>query len=908
MSHTAPFSFEIYKCSAGSGKTYTLVQSYLCLALKDAKDAKYFRCILAITFTNKAANEMKTRVVDALKMLAENEGKTTPLSQYLCEYLGIDADELQRRATNTLSAVLHNYSEFAISTIDSFVHRLVRSFARDLNFKQNFEIELDSNMLIEKSVDLLISQIGTNEKLSEVLVDFAKTKAENDTYWDVQRELEKFSRQLFQENSRPFVDVLNHYTPHDFEQVKTHLKNKINEFEQEIKENAAAAIDVLQQNNLSKNDFAQKEKGIGNFFYKILQQPDNEPNTYDLKAIYDDNWYSKANKNTDVAYRIEQVKHVLSYHFEAVRTLQAEQLPDYKLYVSLLKNLHALTVLSEINTQLKSYQESKNIVHISEFNHAISQSIADQPVPYIYERLGEKYSHFLIDEFQDTSILQWQNLLPLIENALAEQQYSMVVGDGKQAIYRFRGGEVEQLASLPRIYSPHLLTPAQQGYQHVLNDSSQELTLNTNYRSQREIVAFNNAFFDFCNLFLPENFKNIYENVAQAHLPKKQGGLVQIEFFDHETTTEAVCQRTLDTLYQLIEDGFRLSDIAILVRGIKEGNEVAQFLVSNGIDVISSDSLLLAAHRNVRFLVSLMRLLLDDTDTVAIAEVLYFIKNDLNQPTLTEQKIIELVQSRSLAQLEAACADLGFYLPTAAARKLPIYELTEQLVRSFNLHQQADAYIQGFLNLVLSFAQTENGNIHEFLDYWQEKSKNFTLTMPENAEAITLMTIHKSKGLQFPVVILPFADWETDKINANQYLWVNLTHNKDLAVQVALLPANQLQKTELADQFEEEQHKTILDNLNILYVALTRPEERLYIFSTQTKTATQTTVCKWLTEYLAMTGYYNEGQMVYQFGNADVFVPKISTSTSQDVRLEGFVSTDWNEKINLRSIAIKVAE
>ena len=891
--------FEIYKSSAGSGKTYTLVKSYLSLALQ-SDDARYFSKILAITFTNMAANEMKNRVIEALKSLGSGS-KTTPLGTELCAILGISPEELRHRATQTLSQILHNYSEFAVSTIDAFVHRLVRSFARDLNFKQNFEIELDSGMLIEKAVDLLINQIGTNEFLSAVLVDYAKFKAEEDQFWDIQRDLEQFSRELFQENSRAFVEALSTYQPQDFMDLKAYLKTKISGFELSITEVAQAAIRSIEAAGLQKNDFWYAAAGIGNFFYAVNQMPDKEPGTRVTDTIAKNTWYSKAT-SIDIQAKIHQIKDGLEQHFERINHIQTQALPDYRLHVGLYKNLHALTVLSEINAQLKSYQESKNMVHISEFNHAISQNIALEPVPYIYERLGEKYNHFLIDEFQDTSVLQWQNLLPLIENSLSQNQYSMVVGDGKQAIYRFRGGEVAQIAELPQMYSPQPLNELQLTYENTLVQNSKELNLNTNYRSQKEIVAFNNGLFAFCEGFLDENTKKIYHKSAQEYLPNKQGGMVEISFFDKEIGSPAIYQKTLDSLEKLVEDGFLPADIVLLVRTTQQGNDLAQFLVAHGVEVISSDSLLLSRHKTIKFLLALMRIFLDATDPVAIAEVLYYIQMDLGQKELTEEKIAELIAAKKLTEIEKVLAQLGYFLDAKKTSKLPIYELVEQLLRCFGLQDTADAYLQAFLNLVLGFSQKENGNLYEFLDFWGEKSSHFSLTMPEGLQAVTIMTIHKSKGLQFPVVILPFCDWDTEKIKPSKYLWLNLDYNQELAVNLALLPANQLQKTEFVDQFDDEKNKTILDNLNILYVALTRPEQRLYLFSTKSESQS---VYKWLRDYLAVLGIYQENKTVYQLGNADIYAPKRPTKTN-DVRTTGFISTDWNERIALKQLAISL--
>jgi ATP-dependent exoDNAse (exonuclease V) beta subunit len=425
-------SFTVYKSSAGSGKTFTLVKEYLCLVIVNPYR---FRSVLAITFTNKAADEMKQRILQTLNLLSDyqnlNAAKLEKLNYLLPELkkqTGLTEAEIIRNSQLTLSLILHNYSNFAISTIDSFVHKIVRTFANDLNLPVNFSVELDGENLISQAVDLLINQLGNQELLTDFLFDYAKTKIDEDKSWHIETDLKAFARILLEEESQLKIEKLNKLDLTDFKLILNKLNRLTNEFIENI---AAKGIEVRNQiklHNIPHEAFYQGKNGISAYFDKIANKQISKPNRYVGNTIEENKWTSAKASSIDKA-SIESIKDFITSKYYELLIIFDNNYETYIIRNAIQKNIYSLALLNEIEKFIKEIRENEYTVHISEFNKRISEIVINEPIPFIYERLGEKYKHFLIDEFQDTSVLQWLNLLPLIDNSLAEDQFNMIVGD-----------------------------------------------------------------------------------------------------------------------------------------------------------------------------------------------------------------------------------------------------------------------------------------------------------------------------------------------------------------------------------------------------------------------------------------------------------------------------------------------
>ncbi|NTW32413.1 MAG: UvrD-helicase domain-containing protein, partial [Bacteroidetes bacterium] len=629
--------FKVYKSSAGSGKTFTLVREYIILALKKPDQ---FRHILAITFTNKAAGEMKERIIHYLRELSAD---TPDINSVACKFLlpdiiketNLNEKEIFFKARQVLNSILHNYSDFAICTIDSFVHRIIRSFAHDLKIPLNFEVEMDIEKIISEAIDLLISKVGTDELLTKILVEFTEAKTDDEKSWHIENDLQTFAKQLFKEDNFLHLEKIRSLSISDFLEIRKKIVKLISFFENEITKTSKEAKELIAQNNISIESFYQGNKGIGTYFENLANGNFDKiiPNSYVTASIEQDKWYAGKADAVDKA-KIDTIKDQLINIYQDIEKLKEKQYKNYILYKLIFANIYPVAVLNEIEKIIEEIKIEDNILPISEFNRMISKVVISQPVPFIYERIGEKYQNYMVDEFQDTSVLQWMNMLPLIENSLSYDQFNMIVGDGKQAIYRFRGGDVEQFALLPKL-------PAEIADQFSLERAAAisrnytEKNLSSNFRSKAEIIDFNNKFFSHILENSSPYIKSIYDKCTQEFNPENTGGCIQLDFIrkdDTENYNDISLNKITEILQELIEHNFSFRDIAILCRSNMDASNIAKHLLINGVNVISEESLLINGSENVSFLLALASFISNTDNEIAKYRVLYYLlKNNFIQ-------------------------------------------------------------------------------------------------------------------------------------------------------------------------------------------------------------------------------------------------------------------------------------
>lgn len=892
-------SFFVYKSSAGSGKTYTLVREYLQLALA-SPEPDYFRHILAITFTNKAADEMKDRVLKKLAVLAtlniglSNLEHKDPLAQELKENLKLDDADLAQRAAKLLSHILHNYSDFSISTIDKFTHRILATFAHDMRLPVTFNVEVESDELLTEAIDILLQKAGSDEALTKTLVEFAEARADEDKDWRIENSIFKLSKILFDEEGHLHVESLKELTPADFENVRKSSTAFCTKYENILKGIAQQALKIIADEGISLDDFYQGKNGVGNYFRKVSELSfDNlDGNSYVLKAVGDGIWYTDK-KPDNIKASIDGIAPLLLDCYQQIQNAKEQYHKDYQLYQLVAKNLYAVSVLSEVEKIVSEIKTLNNTVHISEFNRLISGVVMYEPAPFIYERIGQRYHHYLVDEFQDTSVLQWLNLLPLLDESLAHKHFNMVVGDGKQAIYRWRGGRVEQFTQLPQIFlTPALLEKAGKDNdgifpalvaqrQETLERNIEQRQLDSNYRSKVEVVNFNNEFFSFLSARISGSYSVIYDNHNQKADAKNTGGLVTLDFIDAEDYDQKMFEKTKSVIDELVATGFQLKDIAILTRKNTHASEVARYLLEHEVNVISSESLLLSQSAEVNFLISLLRFLYNSKDNIAEAEVLYYIAGrDL--------------QSRPLTKY---LAEKHPQLHANVLLKYPLYEVFEKMVAAF-FNAVPDPYIQFFLDTIHSYTSRNTNDPGEFLQWWEQKKNKISIVVPQGINAVSVMTIHKSKGLEFPAVIYPFAEDEVDV--KRSMLWLDTSEKKELSpMKTALVGATkQLEQTDFAGAYTEEVSKTTLDFLNLLYVAFTRPVNRLYVLTPLPVKAKDniSSIPYALKAWLESKQEWSPEKFSYTVGTEAKYISKTEAKESA-YRLEQLISSDWREKL-----------
>ena len=822
--------FIICRASAGSGKTYTLVRQYLELAFSATGDAlaTRFSRILAITFTNKAANEMKERILRELNTIAL-KGADYDMGADLALALGIDGDTLRQRAAIVTKGILHNYSDFAVCTIDSFMHGVVRTFAHDLNLPMAFDVYLDSSDLIQNAVDELMDLTGTEgqEELTEVLCEFAERRMEDDKSYRIDHSLKTLAKELFKEDTPRYLSALKELHTDQFRHIHSEMTAQNRAYEQRLKALGQKAIKAIADAGLNDSDFYQGAKGAGTWFRKLANGTVSNPNSYVTDFLEGDKLGS-GKTSPDTRQRLADVKPLLQPIFSDIQQHRADGERLYNTRKLLLKNIYSLALINKLNELVGSFSRQNEILHISEFNKRIAQVVQNEPTPFIYERLGNRYLNYLIDEFQDTSRMQWQNLVPLLENGVGAGHTSLVVGDGKQAIYRFRQGEVGQFIALPHVDNPvHGRLLEHPGI-------SQISRLEKNFRTAATVVNFNNDFFEWTirnrfgsNPYLTDIYIGQEEGADLLQQPVKQGGYVQAAFVDLDKDHTPLWQEIVRDIQSLTaQQGFRYRDIMLMARKKKVLAEISSYLQSAGIPVVSSESFLLSQSRVVMVLDNLLHYLLDYSNRVAAAKVLLGLKS---LGLVKANHAHQFIERYDAVPLESILLDEGLELNCARLRSLDLYDCCEEAIRMLHLNGLETSYAATFLNEVSKYSNNHRQDLAEFLEWFDEKRESLSTSTASELDAIKLMTIHKAKGLEAPIVLYPILN-EKDQTDD---IWVETQPADGLPLPAALVTPKKDCPTLFDNQYNDEVLKREMDAINILYVALTRPREKLMLYCQQ---------------------------------------------------------------------------
>jgi len=630
---------------------------------------------------------------------------------------------------------------------------------------------------------------------------------------------------------------------------------------------------------LEHNDFNGKDGYVPSYFVKLSKS--------NFNIVFDKAWMDKIETHPlypkattqELSSIIDEIQLQIALAFHNTK----RDVLNIKLLKNIYKNITPLSVLNAINKELNLIKNEQNLLLISEFNSIISNEIKNQPIPFIYERIGEKFKHYFIDEFQDTSELQWQNLMPLIDNVLSsENGTNMLVGDAKQAIYRWRGGKAEQFINLFN-------------KKDIPFSVKQEVkNLPVNYRSTIEIINFNNAFFNHLSGFAFNNhdYASIYSECNQE-LFNKDEGYVDINLLDYtkdDDKDEVYTEQVLETIQTILQNGYQLKDICVLVRKKVEGVAIADVLSSQGIKIISSETLLLNRSPEVNFIINMMQLAMQPNNNEVKVEILNYIADKQNIENKHDffLSLKDLNPSELFKKIDVF--DFEAFL------QLSIYDAVESVIREFKLTDKSDAYIQFFLDEILNYSQKNHSGFSGFLKYWDTKHDKLSIVSPEGQDAVQIMTIHKSKGLEFPVVIFPYAEldiyrelesktWfniDAEEFNGFDETYINL--NKDLE------SVNQLG----SEVYNHHQTELELDNINLLYVALTRPVEQLYIIGKKDINSkgieNQKTFSGLFINYLKASNHWNDSQTHYSFGNP-IKQSKTEEDSTKTIAQDEFIST-----------------
>jgi len=870
-------NFKIYNASAGSGKTFTLVKEYLKIVLQTTNSFA-FQKILAITFTNKAAGEMKERILKNLRSFSE--GSSDVMLDLICEELALSNEEVSRRSARVLDAILQNYSAFSITTIDSFTHTLIKSFAFDLGLPQNFDVELDVDALLKQAVDVLISKIGVDEHTTKLLVNYSLQKLEDNKSWDISIDILEISKILFNEEDVFHLSKFPNKTYSELNEFQEDLKNQRKKFDKKLVEIGEEALRIIEEQGLEYKNFLRGS--FPNHFVDLTKNKAKFFNESTLKKNVENyNFYAKSTKPEVVASVEAVLPKLIDLYYKSEITYRRRLLCQF-----IQQSWVPLVVLDSVNKELNQIKEENNIRLNSEFNQIISKNIQNQSAPFIYERLGQRYQYYFIDEMQDTSTLQWNNLIPLLSNALSQEDTQvMLVGDGKQAIYRWRGGNPDQFIKLS--------SDTIEGVNPFM--VSKELrSLKTNHRSYSEVINFNNNFFKHISSFIENPLhKDLFQNNSWQEFTSKKGGYVSLTFLEKEEDKELNKLKYAKEVYETIQkvnEQFLLSEVCVIVRKNSEAKIIANYLSEQNIHVVTSESLLLSNSVKVEFVVNFLQWLHQPNDDKIKFKVLAFIAD------LLELDIHEFCSKnigQSPLELIKELRVYGVFLQKEVLTSMPLYEKVEHIVKVFDFMNKPDAYVQFFLDEILNQQQKQK-SIPEFLEYWDLKKDKLSIAASESDTAATIMTIHKSKGLEFPVVIAP---GDVDCYE-NRYGKVWLDDLEEIKSPFTEILISQTKKSSQINSRAEElmqksREQLLLDNYNVLYVALTRAVEQLYVITeNKKKSENRLNFSDLFRSYLKNKDSLEASKFNYSFGD-EKRVSTLKNSRQIGEELDNFILEPW---------------
>lgn len=908
--------FIVCKASAGSGKTYTLVKEYLEMAFAGGEGGvdSRFRSILAITFTNKAAAEMKGRIMHELETMASAPVDPTAggMGADIMRDLGIaDGGVLSRMAARLHSAVLHHYSDLSVSTIDSFMHRVVRTFAHDLGQPMNFDVMIDQQEMVDEAVSQLMSLAGTDgeEELTEVLQAFADSQMEEDRGYNVERLMSALATQLFKEDVEDHIAQLSKLTLSDFRDIQQGYTAELRRYEAALRRAGAEMVAALEAVGLDADTAPYGMSGYYGYFSRMADGAIAPPTARTVAAM-DDGKLTSAKTPKALREAAEAALPALRERYAKVERLLGEGLTRYNSLRAMLRNLYSMALLGLLDREMRRYARDNEVVHLSDFNRLINRVVQDEdnPAPFVYERLGNRYRHFLIDEFQDTSVMQWHNLVPLLENGVSQRCRSLVVGDGKQAIYRFRQGDVRQFARLPRVEGMK-----HHGHTLGIQGNYSLVRLDTNHRTASAIVEFNNMLFAWLarhmyadNALVQELYvgrdadgrlRAEGDEELRQRVSKEMRGCVKLDFVSKGDVgdtdiKEAIYGRIADTIETLVgERGYRYADIVVLARSNAELGAVSACLSARGgVPLTSTESFYLRESHAVMAVVAVLRLLHNRADRVAQADLVH------RMQAMGRVGVEEGQTARD------AFVDGGL-LPTIGGIRLnldylesmDLYDCCETVVRELGLDGVDTPYVASLLNRVAAFAARHRQNVGEFLE-WFDSQPRLSAAASDEVDAVRLLTIHKAKGLEAPVVICPLFYGHDYPVE----MWVDVpAEGEGCQLPTAFVSLGNDELTVFEPQRREEQMLGEVDDLNILYVALTRPREQLYVFCPDAHDIKKPRERD--LRYPALLRAFADA-VDYDGGDEDT---RTSAARNRDgkepVRLERLSFADWTSKVHVAS-------
>ena len=834
--------FWVCRSSAGSGKTYNLVKQYLRLCLREDHPDRYAR-ILAITFTNNAAAEMKKRILDRLHDFSHGT-KLTPkdgaygLFQEIATDLGVDRYALEERAQKTLTHILHHYHRFAVSTIDAFIHRIVRSFARDLWMHPDFEIEMDVDRVLEEVVDRCLDQTGKVDTITGYLKKLVQFQMEEGKSWNPKTVMLEFAKTMYTEKGMEALARQEGLTLDDFSKVFETLIKWRAELAKKPTGIAKRAVELLEACSMDIQDHhyfsGQPYKKLKLLAEVVLvSDKDNPFMAEDLSSRWvgamESSWTKIKGKSTIKDAFEQNTAEINQQVLSLWEWYRSEEIKTYYLLDKWIANFYALGLVHYLHDVADELKLERNFLMIQDFHQVISKVIIDNPTPFIYEKVGERFDDLLFDEFQDTSQLQWKNFLPLVHQSLSKGGEVFVVGDGKQSIYRWRNGDVKQFVQLPQVPMNDGLL----GLENLVKSSYRPLHLESNFRSFKNVVFFNNKVFETLSAEMTPMMRAVYEGQEQKDKNQHAGSVHYHVFQQEEDTRELMIADLVAVVQECQQKGYSLSDIAILTRkGKSDASPIAQALKAAQIPINTQDSFLLAQSPKVRLIMAYLIYLAQPKELFyrfdlirSIAEVFpsEFSRHQALLACMVEKTRKDGSVRFELAEISEVLTQWKSDLPLRWMSGSSAYDIARLVISIMGV--DVDEYVEYLLDQLSQKSQIWGYYPSELVRWWDKAKTKLCINSQVSAEAVQIMTVHRSKGLEFPIVIYP--RFVTKK--PHQQIWVPVNDDRVPIKDAMLRFSGGAPKYYHPDAFAEEFEESVLDDLNLMYVAQTRAVQRLYI-------------------------------------------------------------------------------
>lgn len=825
----------VYKASAGSGKTFTLASEYITLVVKNPQD---YRSILAVTFTNKATQEMKTRILSQLYGIAHSLPDSEAYYEQVRMKTGFSEQTIRENAAKALSLLTHHYNEFRVQTIDAFFQSVLRNLARELNLTANLRVDLNDEQVEAQAVDELINSLEEGEEVLNWIRDYIDKNIEDDKGWNVISQIKDFGKNIFKDFYKDHKTELdNRFSDESFfNDFITDLRKRRTRILNRLNEHAKQMYKKIRDANLDNpNLFNRGANGLLSHIIKLTKgTPSNDITPQYVQSCIDsaDKWPASKCPAKERAAIIELASASLCSDLKILNDYRIKDWREYQSCNLTLKHLSQLRLLHAISEAVDEINKDTNRFMLSNTQSLLCTLMKDSDTPFVFEKIGAYLKHIMIDEFQDTSTIQWNNFRKLLDNCMAQvDSHNLIVGDVKQSIYRWRQGDWKLLNNIEHDFTKEQIKIE---------------PLDTNYRSEENIIRFNNAFFKQAVLQTVKELESegiqgatelveAYKEIEQKPRKDNGKGCVRIKLFRYDSKNasdykQKILNELIENIRQLLDQGYKQKDIAILARSKTVIPDIVDSFqnIDTNVSLVSDEAFRLDASLAVNVIIEALRLLTHPHDKLTESKL---VKLYQQQVIKTGKDINDLFVGENSTELKSFLPS-GYIDKFESLSRLSLIDLVDEIYSLFSLDslEGQSAYVCTFYDTLNEYLRDHPADIDDFIEEWEDTLSSNTIQSDE-VDGIRLITIHKSKGLEYDNVLIPFCDWELEKTNGIT-IWCSGDDKEKPYGELPLIPVDYSSKmlgTVFEDDYKEEHLQNTVDNMNLLYVAFTRAGKNLFI-------------------------------------------------------------------------------